>query len=238
MLFAPLRTLASALKTLGLAACASGGGALSPGLSARMDKPGAALDRAALPGIEADVVNLEGVPATAFLPHASVYHDALLSRVLRAADEGYDAVGVSTALGYYAVAFGVALFAVLVNPGVAVATPAVFKALPHKDNPEKAQYDEREIKTINGFNIADFSELTRSEITQIKKTLQALIRQYDIVEYAQLMDFLQDEEMNVEYEVASNNTLFFDRYIGSRRHAPRVPKCDPETGEVIEKKES
>ena len=50
------------------------------------------------------------------------------------------------------------------------------------------------------------------------------------------MDFLQDEEMNVEYEVASNNTLFFDRYIGSRRHAPRVPKCDPETGEVIEKK--
>lgn len=110
--------------------------------------------------------------------------------------------------------------------------------LTHKDNPEKAQYDEREIKTINGFNIADFSELTRSEITQIKKTLQALIRQYDIVEYAQLMDFLQDEEMNVEYEVASNNTLFFDRYIGSRRHAPRVPKCDPETGEVIEKKES
>ena len=113
-----------------------------------------------------------------------------------------------------------------------------YRYLTHKDNPEKAQYDEREIKTINGFNIADFSELTRSEITQIKKTLQALIRQYDIVEYAQLIDFLQDKEMNVEYEVASNNTLFFDRYIGSRRHAPRVPKCDPETGEVIEKKES
>ena len=66
--------------------------------------------------------------------------------------------------------------------------------------------------------------------------MQALIRQYDIVEYAQLMDFLQDEEMNVEYEVASNNTLFFDRYIGSRRHAPRIPKCDPKTGEVMKKK--
>ncbi len=113
-----------------------------------------------------------------------------------------------------------------------------YRYLTHKDNPEKAQYDEREIKTINGFNIADFSELTRSEITQIKKTLQALIRQYDIIEYAQLMDFLQDEEMNVEYEVASNNTLFFDRYIGSRRHAPRMPKCDPETGEILERKES
>ena len=54
-----------------------------------------------------------------------------------------------------------------------------YRYLTHKDNPEKAQYDERDIKTINGFNIADFSELTRSEITQIKKTLQALIRQYD-----------------------------------------------------------
>lgn len=31
-----------------------------------------------------------------------------------------------------------------------------YRYLTHKDNPEKAQYDEREIKTINGFNIADF----------------------------------------------------------------------------------
>ena len=136
-----------------------------------------------------------------------------------------------------------------------------YRYLTHKDNPEKAQYDEREIKTINGFNIADFSELTRSEITQIKKTLQALIRQYDIVEYAQLMDFLQDEEMNVVKQhplVGAAMTRRFpegvtteklnqysyeicryhhERYDGSG-HAPRVPKCDQETGEVIEKKES
>lgn len=115
-----------------------------------------------------------------------------------------------------------------------------YRYLTHKDNPEKAQYDEREIKTINGFNIADFSELTRSEITQIKKSLQLLIRQYGITEYAELMDYLQDEEMNVEYEVASNNTYFFDKYIASRRNSPmrsKTAKCDPETGEVIEEKE-
>ncbi|PBG46032.1 Rep family protein, partial [Clostridioides difficile] len=67
-----------------------------------------------------------------------------------------------------------------------------YRYLTHKDNPETAQYEEREIKTINGFNIADLSELTSSEITQKKKTLQAPIRQYDIGEYAQLMDFLPD----------------------------------------------
>lgn len=115
-----------------------------------------------------------------------------------------------------------------------------YRYLTHKDNPEKAQYDEREIKTINGFNIADFSELTRSEITQIKKSLQLLIRQCGITEYAELMDYLQDEKMNVEYEVASNNTYFFDKYIASRRNRPmrsKTVKCDPETGEVIEEKE-
>lgn len=115
-----------------------------------------------------------------------------------------------------------------------------YRYLTHKDNPEKAQYDEREIKTINGFNIADFSELTHSEITQIKKSLQLLIRQCGITEYAELMDYLQDEEMNVEYEVASNNTYFFDKYIASRRNRPmrsKTVKCDPETGEVIEEKE-
>lgn len=111
-----------------------------------------------------------------------------------------------------------------------------YRYLTHKDNPEKAQYDEREIKTINGFNIADFSELTRSEVTQIKKSLQKLIREYGITEYAELMDYLQDEEMNVEYEVASNNTYFFDKYIASKRNRPArvIPKCDPNTGEVIE----
>ena len=111
-----------------------------------------------------------------------------------------------------------------------------YRYLTHKDNPEKAQYDEREIKTINGFNIADFSELTRSEVTQIKKSLQSLIRQYGITEYAELMDYLQDGEMNVEYEVASSNTYFFDKYIASRRNRPMkpMPKYNPETGEVIE----
>ena len=67
--------------------------------------------------------------------------------------------------------------------------------------------------------------------------MQALIRQYDIVEYAQLMDFLQDEEMNVEYEVASNNTLFLRPLHRQSPSRPRIPKCDPKTGEVIEKRE-
>lgn len=60
-------------------------------------------------------------------------------------------------------------------------------SLGYYDNPEKAQYDEREIKTINGFNIADFSELTRSEITQIKKTLQLIEVELSLVHLLKLL---------------------------------------------------
>lgn len=113
-----------------------------------------------------------------------------------------------------------------------------FRYLTHKDNPEKYQYDEKEIQTINGFNIADFVELSKSEVSEIKKTLQALIRNENITEYADLMDYLLDSEKTLEYDVACNNTYFFDKYIASKRNKAnqpmRHPKVDKETGEVLE----
>lgn len=93
-----------------------------------------------------------------------------------------------------------------------------YRYFTHKDNPEKYQYDENEIFTINGFNISDFIELTKSEMNEIKRSLQELIREKGIIEYANLMDYLLDENKILEYDIASNNTYFFDKYISSRRH--------------------
>jgi len=94
-----------------------------------------------------------------------------------------------------------------------------YRYLTHKDNPEKAQYSESDIKTINGFNILDFAELTRSEITQIKKELIILVNKYKIVEYSDLLDFLLANESMSQFEVASNHTIFFNSYISSKRHS-------------------
>lgn len=99
-----------------------------------------------------------------------------------------------------------------------------YRYLTHKDNPEKAQYSDCDIQTINGFNIGNYIELSKSEVNVIIRSLQELIRQYDIVEYSQLMDTLVDNEMYLEHEVASTHTMFFDKYITSRRHA--APKID------------
>ena len=93
-----------------------------------------------------------------------------------------------------------------------------YRYLTHKDNPEKAQYSEGDIQTLNGFDISDYIELTRSEVISIKKHLQQIIREADIIEYSDLIDLLSDSEMSAEFDVATSNTLFFDRYITSRRH--------------------
>ena len=93
-----------------------------------------------------------------------------------------------------------------------------YRYLTHKDNPEKAQYSESDIQCLNGFNFLDFVEFTKNEIEVIKKRVHALIRERNILEYADLLDQLLDEDLNDEYTVASSNTLLFRSYINSRRH--------------------
>lgn len=93
-----------------------------------------------------------------------------------------------------------------------------YRYLTHKDNPEKAQYSDDDISYINGFNISDFVELTRSEVNSIILRLQQIIRDADIIEYSDFLDLLADSQMNTEFEVASTHTILFDRYITSRRH--------------------
>lgn len=95
----------------------------------------------------------------------------------------------------------------------------MYRYFSHKDNPEKYQYNESDIVTVNGFNIADLVELTKSEVNEVKARVLHLIREVDIIEYADLIDFLTDNEMLVEYDVAVNNTFFFNSYITSRRNS-------------------
>lgn len=108
-----------------------------------------------------------------------------------------------------------------------------YRYLTHKDNPEKYQYSDEDIQTLNGFNISDFVELSKSEILEIKKKLQELIRTECIIEYSDFMDYLLDNGMSLEYEVASNNTYFFEKYIASKRNKLKNICVNEDTGEVL-----
>lgn len=116
-----------------------------------------------------------------------------------------------------------------------------YRYLTHKDNPEKFQYDESEIFCGGGFNIADFIELSKSEISEIKFKLQGLIREKGMSEYGDFMDYVMDNCDRNYYDVASSHTIFFNSYLRSRRHridsdsgqsTDTVPACN-EWGEVL-----
>lgn len=119
----------------------------------------------------------------------------------------------------------VAKFTASLNATVPQALESVrgmYRYFTHKDNPEKYQYQEKEITTLNGFNIADLVELTKSEVNELKAKILQLIREVGIVEYASLIDFLVDNGMSAEYDVAINNTFFFNTYICSKRNAEKA----------------
>ena len=98
----------------------------------------------------------------------------------------------------------------------------MYRYFTHMDNPDKFQYNAADISTLNGFNIMDFVDMTRSEVLKIKLDLQAFIRSSNITEYADLMDNLQDGSNMDWYDVASSNTFFFEKYITSRRNKAKA----------------
>lgn len=112
-----------------------------------------------------------------------------------------------------------------------------YRYLTHKDNPEKYQYDEKDIQVGGGFNIADFVDLSKSEVTEIVFKLQKLIREQNLTEYEALMDYVQDNFDRTVYDVASTHTIFFNTYLRSRRHRAEQPvkvvKVDGATGEIV-----
>lgn len=99
-----------------------------------------------------------------------------------------------------------------------------YRYLTHKDNPEKAQYDEADITFINGFNIQDFVELSRREVDEYKIRLLHLIRERGIFEYADFIDCILNEQDAAYFNIASSNTIFFERYISSRRNSLKAMK--------------
>jgi len=97
-----------------------------------------------------------------------------------------------------------------------------YRYLTHKDNPEKAQYDETEIVCCNGFNPRDFIDLTKSEVLQYIKELQELVRCNQIYEYSDLLDILLDSDMTDHYDVATSHTMLLAKYIDSRRNKQQL----------------
>ena len=113
----------------------------------------------------------------------------------------------------------------------------LYRYFTHKDNPEKFQYDERDITTINGFDIKTYADLSSADKTKIKVEITKYIKENDIMEYSTLMDALIELDKSDYIYIAQSNTIYFNTYISSRRNSitrgRRVLICDKDTGEVL-----
>lgn len=95
----------------------------------------------------------------------------------------------------------------------------MYRYLTHEDNPEKVQYDKADIRTLNGFNIWDFVEMTKTQAIKTKREITQYILDNGVVEYADLMMMTMcDDAPDDWYDVASSNTLYFTALIRSVRY--------------------
>lgn len=102
-----------------------------------------------------------------------------------------------------------------------------YRYLTHKDNPEKAQYNDSDIKLLNGFNIEDYDVLTERDQRILADQIEDFIEAANIIEYRKLIQFLRENELFNHLTFARNHTIYFTAYIRSKRHEP-LP--DPRQG--------
>ncbi len=87
--------------------------------------------------------------------------------------------------------------------------------LTHKDNPEKYQYDENDIETINGFDIGDFVASTKGEVNALYKAVETVIREQGIEDLADLMDYFDKEGLEDYAMFVRFNTYYIDKLLKS-----------------------
>lgn len=93
----------------------------------------------------------------------------------------------------------------------------------HKDNPEKAQYDAQDMKFLNGFDPADYCDLTATELRQLTRQVLDIINKEGLFEYADLIDLLnslslQDADQGDLFDFATSHTFFLNNYLTSKRN--------------------
>ena len=127
------------------------------------------------------------------------------------------------------------LSGVLVKPIESVR--GMYRYLTHKDNPEKYQYNDRDIILLNGFDSNNI--LSNSDESEIADRVIQIINDHNIKYYHDLINYLRSNDLIEEKHVAMSKIMLFTSYLNSMRYQKKdnldiAPvKYDVNTGEVI-----
>lgn len=83
----------------------------------------------------------------------------------------------------------------------------MYRYFTHKDNPEKAQYDEHDMTCLNGFNEAEL--LSETDRNNLALEISRMIRQLGFTNFADLDFYLQDEGLIAHWNVFQSKTGYF-----------------------------
>lgn len=90
----------------------------------------------------------------------------------------------------------------------------------HKDNPEKYQYNEELISTLNGFDVSNYLDLNMNEKLSQMRFIFDLIRDNNINEFYQLIDLINNEEVFHDFfHIVVERANVFNYYLKSYRHS-------------------
>lgn len=98
-------------------------------------------------------------------------------------------------------------------PQVVASARGMYKYFTHADNPEKYQYEASEIQTFCGFEIPLDSKETRDTM----RAIEAYAIENGVTEYAE-MSILCSHISAEWYDVFSNHTMHFGKFMSSLRH--------------------
>lgn len=94
-----------------------------------------------------------------------------------------------------------------------------YRYLVHKDNPEKYQYDESMITSINGFDVSNYLDLTQNQINAVLTEFTKFIDDNNITEFSDFIRVIRDNEFYSQFtEIAYNKYCFLNTYISSIRN--------------------
>lgn len=93
--------------------------------------------------------------------------------------------------------------------------------LVHKDNPDKAQYDESLIQCFNGFDIGTYLKVSCTDRYLALSEMVQLIDDSDITEYSDFLLWCRTNNFEWFKILCDSGTFMIKEYITSRRHKKR-----------------
>ena len=89
----------------------------------------------------------------------------------------------------------------------------------HLDNPDKAQYSQGDIKAYGGVDLAELLRPSSSERYTLIGDMIAYIRNNNVIEFQDLMDYALANEFDTWFPLLCDNSAFvIGQYIKSQRH--------------------